>query len=194
LPSIAEKFHPSWLSTLILGALIVAFLWLGNWQLDRAAEKAARQKSFTDAPQFETLPPAVAAVRYARVDIAGRFDPERHVLIDNQVFLARPGVHVLSPFYLPDGRTILVNRGWLPLAPDRRSLPDFSTDPATTTIPGILDELSLPGTRLGEPEAMSRETWPQLLTYPQVDAIAGALGLEVYPYVLLLGPLLLPPP
>jgi len=183
-----RRFRPSLLSSALLGCLALAFLWLGNWQLDRAAQKAALQRSFDDAPAFKTLPNGDAAARYARVDAWGQFDTRRHILVDNQVLRARAGVHVLTPLHLADGRHILVNRGWLPLPPDRRSLPDIPTDAEPTSLPGILDELSPSGRRLGGPDRLDQDSWPQLVTYPDIGDIAAALNLELYPYVLLLGP------
>jgi surfeit locus 1 family protein len=183
-----DRFRPSRLSSGILGCLALAFFWLGNWQLDRAAQKAGLQQSFNEAPAFASLPADAAAVRYARVDVTGRFDPQRHVLVDNRVFFGRAGVHVLTPFRLNDGRTVLVNRGWLPLPPDRRSLPQIPTSREPTTVPAILDRMNLPGRRLGGPDQLVTDSWPQLVTYPDMDDIAAALGVELYPYVLLLDP------
>lgn len=183
-----DRFRPSLLSSATLGSLALAFLWLGNWQLDRAAQKAALQQSFDDAPAFEALPAGAAAVPYARVDVSGRFDAQRHFLVDNRVFSGRAGVHVLTPFRSSDGRTVLVNRGWLPLPPDRRTVPPIPTSPELTTVPGILDQITLPGRRLGNPDQLDPHDWPQLVTYPDMDDMAAALGTELYPYVLLLGP------
>lgn len=186
MPQWIEQFRPSWFSSVLLGGLVLAFLWLGNWQLQRAAQKDELQRQFSAAPAFGTLPEPGQAVRFARVSVAGRFDPDRHVLADNQVYLGRAGVHALSPFQLEDGRALLVNRGWLPLPPDRRTLPPVPTEPAPTTVTGLLDKLALPGRRLGEPDQLQRDHWPQLATYPDLSAIESALGLDLYPYVLLL--------
>lgn len=180
------RFRPSWQATVLLGALTLSFLWLGNWQIDRAQQKAARVQAFQSAPQLTALPPVESAVRYGRVVLNGHLDPDRHVLVDNQVFRGRAGVHVLTPLLLDDGRTILVNRGWLPLPVDRRSLPPVPTPTAALTVSGILDEIYRPGWQLGKPDALQDNAWPQLVTYPDVSALERALNQPLYPYVLLM--------
>lgn len=183
-----RKFRPSWQASLLLGALGLVFVWLGNWQLDRAAQKDSLQAAFEEAPHFQNLPEVAESSRYARVEVRGQFDTERHLLVDNQVFAMRPGVHVLTPFTLTDGRVILINRGWLPLAADRRSLPAVPTSSEITTVSGILDEPYVPGRQLGAPDEVGKDNWPQLVTYPRLDATADALSVPLYPYVLLLEP------
>lgn len=181
-----KAFRPSWQASFLLGGLVAAFLWLGNWQLDRAVQKAERQEAFEHARHFEGLPTPTLPIRYARVTVSGHFDPDRNLLVDNQVFQGQAGVHVLSPFVSDDGRTLLVNRGWLPLPPDRRSLPRFTTPGGTVSVAGILDKPYTPGAKIGTPDEIAPDQWPQLLTYPDLDDIGAALGTPVYPYVLLL--------
>ena len=181
-----RRFRPSWSSSLLFTCLILVFLALGRWQLDRAEQKAEIQLQFEQAPSFQVLPEAVKAPRFAHISLKGRFDPERHVLIDNQLLRGRPGVHVLTPFELDDGRWVLVNRGWLPLAPDRQVLPTVPTRSNSQVIGGKLDELYQPGRRIGAPDKVGQDHWPQLLTYPDMDDIAFALGTTLYPLTLLL--------
>jgi len=182
--NVSKAFRPSLAATILLGGLVLAFIGLGNWQLDRAAQKAAIQQQFDQAPSFDVLPAPGEVSRYAHVRVAGKYDRQRHFLIDNQLLDGRAGVHVLTPFALDDGRTILVNRGWLPLPPDRRSLPAVPTDGSRTELGGQLDEIYRPGRRIGNPDVLHENTWPQLVTYPAMDDIAAVLGTKVYPLVL----------
>lgn len=180
-----RSFRPSLAATLLLGGLALCFYALGQWQLGRAEEKDLIQQQHDRAPSFDTLPAAGNAPRYARVRLSGRFDTQRHVLVDNQVFQGRAGVHVLTPFQLDDGRWLLVNRGWLPLPADRRSLPDVPTPDGGQKLSGKLDEMYRPGKRLGRDDPLQGD-WPRLVTYPETDAIAKALDHALYPLVLLL--------
>ena len=179
-------FKPSLQATAALAALSILFAWLGTWQLQRAGQKQAVITDFDSAPRITALAMPAPGQRFARLTLAGAFDRERHTLMDNRVFNGRAGVHVLTPFETEDGATVLVNRGWLPMPPDRRSLPGVQTAPGALQISGILDHLAPPGRQLGQSDRMFSDSWPQLTTYPEIDDIATALGTDLYPLVLLL--------
>ena len=179
-------FKPSLASSAWLVVLVLLFVRLGAWQLHRGAEKAQRIAGFESAGQLTGLPEADSLTEFTRLTLRGRFDPQKHSLADNQVFEGRPGVHVYSPFQLSGGDVILVNRGWLPLKADRLHLPVVGPSPGVSEISGRVGPIPKPGRQLGAARAMSRDEWPQLLTYPQHDRIAAALGIELYPWVLFL--------
>ena len=182
-----RRFKPGLVSSLVLGVLVLAFLGLGRWQLERADYKRARLAAFAHAAFIERLDPAVTAPPFARVRLQGSFDPERHLLVDNQVLRGRAGVHVLTPFHpAVGGVTILVNRGWLPMPPDRSALPAVPTPAGTLWIRGHLEALRKPGVMLGAPDQPKPGQWPQLLTYPDMNEIEKALGTTLYPQVLYL--------
>lgn len=176
-------FRPSIKLTLTLGVLAVLFLRLGFWQLDRKAEKEKLFERFRDAPELGIEQALAAEEEFARVEAYGRYDPERHLLLDNRIWNGRAGVHVLTPFTLGDGRSLLVNRGWLPLAPDRRSLPDFATGGEARSLRGRLVRPSAGGPRLGGADELSDNRWPQLVTYLDVDAAGTALGKPLQPWI-----------
>ena len=117
-------FRPAIAQTLILITLAAVFLQLGLWQLDRKAEKEALFERFDEAPSMDLARALDSGSSFARVTAAGRYDAARHVLLDNKIWQGRAGVHVLTPFVLQDDRTILVNRGWLPMPADRSYLPE----------------------------------------------------------------------
>ncbi len=182
------SFRPSWLATMALASLAALFCWLGNWQWQRAIFKQGLVDRFEAAPAFLSLAPPGQARPYTRVALDGAFDGLRSVLVDNRFLGSRPGVHVLTPFRATDGTLLLVNRGWLPMPPDRRKLPTVNPRTELTRIAGMLDELRIPGRQLGEADELVTDRWPQLVTYPDLAAIGEALGEEPYPLVLLLDP------
>jgi surfeit locus 1 family protein len=98
-----------------------------------------------------------------------------HILLDNQTLNGRTGVHVFTPFHTLEGITILVNRGWLPMDADRRSLPDVPTTPNKTILRGILNHAPVPGRTLGEADQLDRNQWPQLVTYLNIEDVASVL-------------------
>jgi surfeit locus 1 family protein len=55
-------------------------------------------------------------MEYRQAIVTGEYDPESEVVLSNQVWNDQIGVHVLTPLWLNDGdRSILVDRGWVPL-------------------------------------------------------------------------------
>jgi surfeit locus 1 family protein len=177
------RFRPSLPLTLTLAALAVVFLRLGLWQLERKAEKDELFAAFAAAPELRIEEAVARELEFARVEAQGRYDPVRHLLLDNRIWNGRAGVHVLTPFRLDDRRTVLVNRGWLPLPADRRSLPEVPTDAAGRPLRGRLVRPPSGGPRLGEADVLAADRWPQLVTYFDLDAAAAAVGEPLLPWV-----------
>jgi surfeit locus 1 family protein len=96
---------------------------LGLWQVSRWHEKQARNAALHAALAAEPTPlaeplPALAAVEDRRIEVSGRFDESRQVLLSAREQAELPGVEVVTPLLLPgDSVAVLVNRGWL-YAPD----------------------------------------------------------------------------
>lgn len=120
---------------LVLAATLLAIALtarLGLWQLDRAAQKTALQRSI-DVRATEPPLPAAALARDAegaasqhhrRVHLAGRWRNEFSVYLDNRQMDARPGFVLVTPLQLVDGSAVLVQRGWVPRDPyDRTRVP-----------------------------------------------------------------------
>jgi surfeit locus 1 family protein len=177
------KFRPSFKLTLILITLAAVFLRLGLWQLDRKAEKVGLFLRFEQAPTMGIGQALALHEEWTRVKASGRYDPVRHLLLDNKVWNGRAGVQALTPFRLDDGRWVLVNRGWLPLPPDRRSLPEIPTDPGQRTIHGRLVAPASGGLRLGGADVLAADRWPQLVTYLNLANAGEALGEALEPWV-----------
>lgn len=181
------KFKPSWLSTLVLAGLATIFCLLGRWQLDRAAGKELLEAQFANAPQASAVPADEQVQPFSRLELAGQLDTKRHFLLDNQVQRGQPGVHVLTPFQdSASGRWLLVNRGWLPMVRDRSRLPEVPVMDGGITISGHLQKFPQGGIRLGDADELDSNTWPQLVTYPDLENMARALDLPLSGWVLYL--------
>jgi surfeit locus 1 family protein len=182
------QFKPSPGLSVSLFAIAVACLWLGNWQLERKEEKQTLFDQFENAPLLGIEEALKQDRRFSRVQAYGHFDDTRHVLLDNKILNGRAGVHVLTLFILYNGGAILVNRGWLPLPPDRRHLPPVPTMRSARTINGILKKPSTDGPRLGKPDELVTDEWPQLVTYLDLETVSDALGTPLHPWLLQLDP------
>lgn len=176
-------FRTSVKLTLLLLILALVFARLGYWQLQRKAEKETLFEEFVSAPVMSFEAALENGKRFARVDVTGRYDTERHILLDNRIFKGRAGVHVLTPFYASSGSVVLVNRGWLPLPPDRSYLPEVPTDDSLRTLSGRLNRLPTEGPRVGEADVLRPDNWPQLVTYFDQPPVEQAIGSSLEPWL-----------
>ena len=138
--------RPRWiLSHVLVAALVVVMVNLGFWQLRRLEEKRgfnalvdARQGSPT-VPVESLASSSPDSVAYRSALAAGSYDTEREVMVRSRSLHEQPGVWVLTPLVLPDGRAIVVNRGWIPTqgVPDRVPA-DAAPEDGDVTITGIV--------------------------------------------------------
>jgi surfeit locus 1 family protein len=170
-----KSFRPSRPATLALFLLAVLFATLGTWQINRAKEKRVLENQHQAAPSLSLKTAIHQQSRFADIEVNGRYDIERHILLDNRIWRGRPGVHVFTPFYTVAGTAILVNRGWLPLAADRKTMPTIPTPPHQVTLRGTLNILPVPGRILGPADNLAHDTWPQLVTYLNLEDISDSI-------------------
>ncbi len=82
-----RRFAPSWLMTLLMIALCVVFIRLGNWQWDRGQARQAEWDAFArgaDAPVLVGTQPLRALPRFQRIAVTGSFDAAHQFLLDNR--------------------------------------------------------------------------------------------------------------
>ena len=175
-PKVSRSFSPSIPGSVALLLLATLFAFLGSWQTKRAAEKLETEQLHRSATNVGLQTALETGQRFALIDIGGHYDPERHILLDNQIWKGRAGVHVFTPFYTNDGIAILVNRGWLPLPADRQTMPGIPTPQHQTVLRGRLNILPVPGRAMGHADRLDRDKWPQLVTYLNRADIAESLG------------------
>jgi surfeit locus 1 family protein len=85
-----------------------------------------------------------------------------------------------------NGPTLLVNRGWLPLPANRGSLPEIPTPAGERELNGRLANPPEVGQRLGDPDVLASDVWPQLVTYLDLPVVTAALGGSLEPWIILL--------
>jgi surfeit locus 1 family protein len=186
-----RSFSPRPWALALVVALAAGFVALGLWQVDRSREKRSLIEAF-DRGERSTVPlpdaPVDGLPRYQRVSVSGHYEPGRQLLLDNMPSsTGQPGYRVLTPLRRADGGTLLlVDRGWVPLGPDRSRLPDVAVETGERTVTGRLDGLPVPGLRLGDARAPGASGWPLVLNFPVVADVAAALGEPVEDRILLL--------
>lgn len=115
----------SWIPLVAAVVIAAVCVRLGLWQLDRLAQRRARnatiEAAFRDPPvpleqvRRDSLP------RFRRVIARGQWDYARETTIAGRTRSGSPGVHIVTPMTLADGATAFVNRGWV-YSPDARTV------------------------------------------------------------------------
>lgn len=107
-------------------AVAAGCLRLGFWQLDRLEQRRARNAAIRAAGELPPLRLDSAALAtsadpeslaWRRAEAAGRYHHAGDMVLRGRSRGGRPGVHLVSPLVMADGRVVMVNRGWVP-APD----------------------------------------------------------------------------
>jgi surfeit locus 1 family protein len=178
--------------TLLTLAALLLFVRLGLWQWHRAQHKQELAADFGAGGQSvaDLGAHAVSELpRYAQLRLQGSYDGEHQFLLDNMSHDGRPGYEVLTPLRLTDGRTVVVNRGWLPLTASRSQLPQVALDsPAPQTPVGRLDDLPVAGIALGHVPPAAAAPWPKLTSFPTMADLSATLGQPLQSRQLLLNP------
>lgn len=135
--------------------MIPLLIGLGYWQIDRAEEKRQILAEFVANQQsapagLEDLS-GESNLQYRPVQLRGKLDATRRLLLDNRVRNGRPGYEifeVLTP--TKTGQKILVNRGWVPASLDRRQLPEVTAVPGEVILTGTLYKVLKGGLQLDD--------------------------------------------
>lgn len=129
-------------ATLSVAAVCVA---LGIWQIARLHQKqqfntAVRAGLSEPATSLDTLLTVhdADAILYRRADATGTYDTANEFVLYGRTQNSRAGNHILTPFRLADGRSILVDRGWVPLDIDEPGASAVTPPPDDVRVEGVL--------------------------------------------------------
>ncbi len=134
-----------WIATLAAVLMAALTFSLGQWQLSRAAQKAAMQASLDQQKTRPALGNAdvldaadLAALKDRRVELKGHWQATQTVYLDNRPMNQRPGFWVITPLML-DGsdKVVLVQRGWIQRDfQDRSRLAPIETPTGSVSVEG----------------------------------------------------------
>lgn len=165
---------------------VSAFVSLGLWQLDRAAEKKAMFAQFESEDSYAEPTDWSSLNDFDRLKVEGRYRGDRQVLIDNIPLEGRLGYYVITPFEpARSGEMLLVNRGWLPKSAIADDTVDLAIDSDYRTIRGLAGRLPRVAIRPGD-AFVERGDWPRVALYPTIEEIGAEFGRDLLPSVLLL--------
>lgn len=111
---------------------------------------------------------------------------EHQLLLDNRTYEGYAGYHVLTPLHLDESdKTVLVNRGWVPVGNSRAILPEL---PGTTGEVLVDATIKLPPEKLFRLGAMDEvnEGWPEVVQQIEMNELEERLGYPLEPLILLL--------
>ena len=185
-------FSPTWGLTALLLALCATFVALGRWQWQRGTARQAEWDKFARGAEKVLALDALGVgevPRFQRVSVIGRFDSAHQFLLDNRTHEGRAGYEVLTPLQRPDGRVVLVDRGWVPFTGLRDRLPGVALKAHdVVTVSGRVDELPRAGLAGGRAAPPPEAAWPKITSYPAMGELSAAIGRPLEPRILLLDP------
>ena len=123
---------------------------LGLWQLDRLEQRRAHNAAVERQRALDLVmlgapggPPVrgsadTSGLAFRRATATGRFELERQFVEMARSLHGAPGVYILTPLALADGRRVLVNRGWVYSADARTVDLARLAEAESTTVRGIL--------------------------------------------------------
>jgi surfeit locus 1 family protein len=157
---------------------------LGFWQLSRWHEKqalnAATLAALTEPPVVLGAEwPSADALAGRRVEVRGRFDASRQVLLVNRVHAGAPGVHAVTPLRTGGGRVVLVDRGWLFAADGSNATPRLGADTSERVVIGIAEAVA----RRGKSPAWRARSTDSLALWTAVRLDPDSLAAR-FPYAL----------
>jgi cytochrome oxidase assembly protein ShyY1 len=127
--------------------------------------------------------------RFQRISVVGRLDADHQFLLDNRSYQGRAGFEVLTPMQRPNGRVVLIDRGWVPFSGLRERLPGVALKPRdSVTIVGRVDNLPSPGLASGRAPPDRQARWPKVTAFPTMDQLSLALGTSLERQIILLDP------
>lgn len=164
-----------WLFTALMLALAVTCVFLGNWQMERLAEKEElvvavdtrlNSEPIAAPPATEWPGLALNEWTFQPVTLTGTFRYTQSLTVFTSLTDARgrfsgPGYWVMTPFELVDGGTVFVNRGFVPdQYQEAAVLGDLhGDDPDVVTITGLFRPGEKAGFMTPEPNMSTRVEW-----------------------------------
>jgi surfeit locus 1 family protein len=166
-----------WVLTFILTGCLFA---LGTWQVQRLFQKTAlieriEERAYGEPQALPTDWNAIGAPsdwEYSRITLYGEFDHSAEVQVYTVTDLG-PGYWALTPLQMPDGRHVIINRGFVPndmRSPQSR--PEGQTHGAVT-ITGLIRATETGGLFLRENDLASQRYYRR-----DIAQIANAKGID----------------
>ena len=194
------RFSPPWwgVALFLVGATL--FCSLGFWQIQRAhtkeglvAEQQASRRAGTQTMQPDR---AAASGNSRNADLAyahdyrvsGRFQPQRQILLSDQLHGTRTGYRVWTPLVLDNGIRVMVDRGWVPRAAPGQARPNPQAPQERVQVEGFWVDFPQPPVAWGASTKCTDRPWPRVLSTPGAAAVRCQYSASMLNGLLLLDP------
>ncbi|MDA9617639.1 SURF1 family protein [Pseudomonadota bacterium] len=164
---------------------VFVFVFLGIWQIERAANKEGLLQDFNSEQESPPTRLTSQSPNWSRVFVDGIFDSSRQILIDNQIHKGKVGYKIFTPFRFDDNKIVLVDRGWIAQGQSRSDLPQLNILEKKSRI--IATVTSPEQGVLAGSELLTNE-WPRVSQTKAVEVIASAFKEPILDIVLVLDP------
>lgn len=182
-----------WIGWLLLVCIFAAAcVFLGRWQMDRRAEVlteithvnenyfAPADSSAAAVALFDRLP---ADAKWTTVALEGQYLAEDTRVVRNRIKAGRPGYEVLVPFRTTQGKTVVIDRGYLPIGDTRAGWPDeIPAAPSGTVRIEVRLKPGEPTLDRDAPEGqlatVNLPTYAEVLDYPIAQGAYGIMYQE----------------
>jgi surfeit locus 1 family protein len=164
---------------------VIVFVFLGVWQIERAAHKEGLLQAFNSEQESPPIRLTSQSPDWSRVFVDGIFDSSRQILIDNQIHKGKVGYKIFTPFRFDDNKIVLVDRGWIAQGKSRSDLPQLNVLEKKSRIIGTVTS-PVQGVLAGS-ELLTNE-WPRVSQTKAVEVIASAFKEPILDIVLVLDP------
>lgn len=181
--------RPRWLVLHAVVLIVVGlFALAGVWQLQRLSERR-EHNAFVVERRSQPVESLVDVfdrpddAEQRRVRASGRYDTGREVILRGRSDRGRPGNHVLTPLVLSGGRSVIVDRGWVPFELDRPPVVDALPPEGKVEVIGIARPSE------GSPPLTGRttdESAPRVLSRIDVGRVSRSLPYETFPMYMVL--------
>ena len=177
-----KAFRPQLWPTLFTIPALITLIALGGWQLQRLAWKEniiAKIETAQNQPavSLTQLPNQLSEWEFRQIKLHGRYRHDKELHLGARHYRKQLGYHIITPFMLTGGDTILVNRGWVPT--DKRN-PSSRPETQTTDEQEIAIMLRTPkGRTLFAPDndpAHNAWFWvdlPEMIKHLNIKRIIG---------------------
>lgn len=186
--------HRWWKTSLLVIAAVIVMIRLGLWQLDRLDQRRAfnarvEEQLAQSALEIseENLRADLYNMEYREAIVLGEYDHDRQVVLRNQDWQGRLGVHLLTPLIIQGSdQAIMVNRGWIPYEDFEAGKLSQFDESGLVEVNGVIRRSQTKPRIGGRADQIPAEGEPPLQAWNwiNVGGIAGQLPYELLPVYL----------